>query len=113
MTEAANLTTISTYRVRVEAVGEFQALLARHWPALRELELVTATEPQYYAGPAGPDGGVPIVEIFEWSGEGAAHQAHTHPAISAIWERMATMWAPAGDAPVRAHLSVHPLEVAH
>ncbi|MFI5914250.1 hypothetical protein [Dactylosporangium sp. NPDC051541] len=113
MTEDENLTIISTYRVRADALGEFQELLGRHWPVLRELELVTATAPQYYAGDAGPDGGVPIVEIFEWSSGSAAQHAHTHPAISEIWERMATMWAPGSTEPVRAHLAVHPLEVAH
>ncbi|WP_426512437.1 hypothetical protein ACPPVO_18510 [Dactylosporangium sp. McL0621] len=108
-----DLTVISTYRVRSDALGDFRDLLGRHWPILRELELVTATPPQYYAGAAGDDGGVPVVEIFEWSSESAAQQAHTHPAISEIWERMATMWAPGGAAPVRTHLAVHPLAVAH
>jgi hypothetical protein len=108
-----DLTVITTYYVRAEALDDFRELLRRHWPTLRELGLVTAADPLYYAGAVGPDGGVPLVEIFEWSSAGAAQQAHTHPAVSSVWEQMGQYWVHDGAVPARSHLSVHPLEVIH
>jgi hypothetical protein len=107
-----DLTIISTYRVRADAYGDFQELLGRHWPVLRQLELVTNRPPQYFAGSPDTDGGVPVVEIFEWASEQAAAHAHEHPAVGEIWQEMATMWA-GGAAPVRSHLAVHPLDLEH
>jgi hypothetical protein len=108
-----NLTVISTYYVRADALGDFHELLRRHWPTLRDLELVSAEAPQYFAGSPGADGGVPFVEIFEWASPSAAQQAHTHPAVSAIWERMGEMWVTDGAVPPRSHLAVRALDVAH
>src|SRR4029450_13404850 len=62
-------TVITTYLVRADAVDDFRALLERHWPVLRELELVSEAAPQYFVGHPNEDGGVPVVEIFEWAGE--------------------------------------------
>lgn len=108
-----NNTMISTYVVRSDAVDAFRKLLERHWPTLRELELATDTPPLYYIGGVTDDGGVPIVEIVEWSSENAAALAHTHPAISTIWEQMSELWVEGSARPVRTHLSVRPLDVAH
>ena len=107
------LTMISTYVVRSDAVDAFRQLLERHWPTLHELELATGTPPLYYIGGVTGEGGVPIVEILEWSSEDAANQAHVHPAISTIWEQMSLLWVENSASPVRTHLSVQPLVVAH
>jgi hypothetical protein len=109
----SNSTMISTYVVRSDAVDAFRKLLERHWPTLRELELATDNPPLYYIGDETGEGGVPFVEILEWSSENAAALAHTHPAISAIWEQMALLWVENSASPVRTHLSVRPLEVTH
>lgn len=29
-----------------------------------------------------------MIEIFEWADEGATQRAHTHPAVSGVWEAM-------------------------
>jgi hypothetical protein len=111
MSETTNLIVITTYHVRADAVDAFRDLLRRHWPVLRELELVTDTPAQYYVGEPESDGGVPVVEIFQWSGPTAPQRAHTHPAISTIWEQMGALWVHDGARSARAHLSVRPLEV--
>lgn len=108
-----NLTMISTYVVRADAVDAFRKLLERHWPTLRELELATDTPPVYYIGDITDEGGVPFVEILEWSSDNAAGLAHTHPAVSTIWEQMSQLWVKNSAHPVRTHLSVRRLEVAH
>jgi hypothetical protein len=109
----SNSTMISTYVVRADAVDAFRKLLERHWPTLRELELATDTPPLYYIGGTTDEGGVPIVEILEWSSDDAAALAHVHPAVSTIWEQMSQLWLENSASPVRTHLSVRPLEVAH
>lgn len=81
-------TVICNYRVKVGSDADFRALLERHWPTLRELELATATPPAYYVGSeAGVEGSL-FIEIFEWADGDAVERAHMHPAISPIWERM-------------------------
>jgi hypothetical protein len=109
----SNSTMISTYVIRSDAVDAFRKLLERHWPTLRELGLATETPPLYYLGDTTDEGGVPIVEILEWSSENAAAQAHVHPAVSTIWEQMSELWLENSAHPVRTHLSARPFEVTH
>ena len=79
-----NQTVICTYRVRPGAEDEFRALLARHWPTLRELGFVTGAESVVYRELAD----LPTyVEIFTWA-EGGYEQAREHPAVLAIWAPM-------------------------
>ncbi len=80
-------TVICFYRVQPGREAEFRELLARHWPALRRLGLVTERPPQHFLG-AERNGGPLIVEIFEWTGADAAEVAHEHPDVMAIWEPM-------------------------
>ncbi|HEY8157008.1 MAG TPA: hypothetical protein VII72_22975 [Myxococcota bacterium] len=78
---------ICTYRVRRGREAEFERLLARHWPTLRALDLVTDRPPQHFRG-CEPDGAPVFVEIFGWSSAEAAGIAHEHPEVMAIWEPM-------------------------
>jgi hypothetical protein len=78
---------ICTYRVRRGRESEFERLLARHWPTLRSLELVTDQPPQHFRG-AEPDGAPVFVEIFGWRNAEASSLAHQHPEVMAIWEPM-------------------------
>jgi hypothetical protein len=85
-TVGTTATVFCHYRVREEVKTELLDLLARHWPTLRELELVTDTPARVYLG---EDGGGPLViEMFEWVSEEASATAHTHPRVSEIWEQM-------------------------
>jgi hypothetical protein len=80
----AKETVICTYRVRADAEEPFRKLLGRHWRTLRELGFVTEQESVVFRS---IEGGVTYVEIFTWV-EGGFEQAHEHPDVLAIWERM-------------------------
>ena len=83
----AEETVICTYRVRRGSEQAFEELLARHWPTLHELGVVTDQPAAIYRS-LGDDAPV-YVEIFEWR-EGGFQQAHEHPRVVAIWEPMDT-----------------------
>jgi len=102
-------TVIVEYQVLDGQLPAFTELLTRHYPTLRELGLATETPPQYFVGAEQPGKPTPVVEIFEWSSPNAPMTAHTHPALSAIWERMAQMSA--GDGRPR-NVAVKPLALA-
>lgn len=83
-------TVICTYRVRPGNEDDFRRLLGRHWPALRQLGLVTESPPQQFRGTEA-DGQLFFVEIFDWANEEAVAVAHEHPQVMAIWEPMDTL----------------------
>jgi hypothetical protein len=89
---------ICTYRVRRGREAEFERLLARHWPTLRSLHLVTDQPPQHFRG-AEPDGAPVFVEIFGWRNAEAPSLAHQHPEVMAIWEPMDTLTEARGGRP--------------
>src|SRR6185295_5678050 len=78
---------ICSYRVKAGNEDAFLALLARHWPTLRSLDLVTSEPPQHFRG-FEQDGAPLFVEIFVWKSGEAAGKAHEHPEVLAIWEPM-------------------------
>jgi hypothetical protein len=80
----AKETVICTYRVRDDSEQRFAELLGRHWGVLHELGFVTDDEELVYRG---IEDGITYVEIFTWV-EGGFDQAHEHPDVLAIWERM-------------------------
>ncbi|HEY7509148.1 MAG TPA: hypothetical protein VIG50_02800 [Vicinamibacteria bacterium] len=95
MSKAAAETAICTYQVKPGKSKEFEALLARHWPTLRKLELVTAEPAQVFRGlPPGPGkdrhavGPSTFVEIFTWKDQKAVEAAHHSPELMKIWEPM-------------------------
>ena len=96
MAKNAAETAICTYRVKPGKTREFEALLARHWPTLRKLELVTSEPAQVFRGlPAtGPGkdrhavGPSTFVEIFTWRDAAAVEAAHHSPELMKIWEPM-------------------------
>ena len=88
-------TAICTYKVKPGKAKEFEALLARHWPTLRKLDLVTGDPAVVYRGlPAGPGkdrhavGPSTFVEIFTWKDAKAVEAAHHSPELMKIWEPM-------------------------
>jgi hypothetical protein len=80
-------TVLCLFRVVPGSEEEFTGLLARHWPTLRSLDLVTDQRPQHYRG-AERDGRPLFVEIFQWKNAEASERAHQHPDVMAIWEPM-------------------------
>ena len=79
-------TVICTFRVKSDALVGFRALLDRHWPTLRGLELVTDTPEQVFQSV--DDDNITLVSIFEWASAEAVSQAHRHPDVAEIWEAM-------------------------
>ncbi len=69
------------YRPHEGKAAELEALLRRHVPVLRELELVTDRPPILCSAADGT-----YLEIFEWADEDAADRAHHLPAVAQVWE---------------------------
>lgn len=91
-------TVFATYRVRPGREREFHALLERHWPTLRKLELVTDEPAVTYRGEE--DGGRPYyVEIFTWRDADAPEKAHELPAVAEVWEAMGELVEARGKKP--------------
>lgn len=87
MTASSHTTVICLYRVAAGREEEFGRLLARHWPTLHELGLVTDEPARHYQG--AEQGGSPLfVEIFTWKSAEAAQLAHERDEVRAIWEPM-------------------------
>jgi hypothetical protein len=105
-------TVICHYRVQDGKGGEFTELLRRHWPTLRELELATGTPSRCYIGVDQSGDGVLMIEIFEWADGAAAGRAHAHPAVSEIWERMATLCESRDGRPSMEFPHFRPLDVS-
>jgi hypothetical protein len=74
---------IATYKPKEGQEAALMALVERHLPVLREMQL--ATDKESYLAKA-KDG--TIIEVFEWTSNGAINAAHQHPAVSDIWEKM-------------------------
>ena len=80
-------TVLCHYRVIAEREVEFRQLLERHWPTLRELDLVTDEPSLIYRSV--DDAGRPFfLEIFHWKSSDALRVAHEHPDVQAVWEPM-------------------------
>jgi len=71
------------YKPHAGKDAELLALVQRHYPTLRKYELVTGRVPIVARSANGT-----IVEVFEWVDQDSHKQAHEHPEIAAIWERM-------------------------
>jgi hypothetical protein len=85
---------ICRYRVKEGHEGEMETLLARHWPTLRAVGLVSEDPPLIYRGlPSGKPGdehgaaGV-YIEIFSWADASGPRVAHETPEVMAVWEPM-------------------------
>jgi hypothetical protein len=108
---AESFFTIAHYRVKPGAEEQFKDILRQHTSTLRSLELITDRPPQTYVGfEKGIDGPL-FVEIFEWVDEVGAQVAHTHPQVSAIWERIGAACEERGGRPMFEFPNVRPLEL--
>jgi hypothetical protein len=85
-------------------------LLARHWPTLSALGLVSEEPSQQFKG-FEQDNGQPIYfEMFDWL-EGASDRAHEHPEVMAIWEPMDQLCEARGGKPNMEFPHVEPLSL--
>lgn len=77
---------IAAYRPKSNKAGELLELMKTHLPILRSQNLV-ADRPSYAMRAA--DG--TILEVFEWKSQHAIEQAHSNPAVLAMWEKFAAV----------------------
>ena len=82
-------TVFAHYYVQPGQEAAFEALLQKHIPTLRSLDLVKEAPAQYFRG-ADRAGNPLYIEIFTWK-PGAVERAHEHPEVMAIWEPMGTL----------------------
>ena len=93
------ITSIAHYRVRPGCEDEFLAIVERHTTTLRELGLLTDRATEVYLGTERGVDGPLVIEVFDWVDEDASRRAHTHPAVSAVWESMGPLCEERGGRP--------------
>ena len=80
---AGTMMAFATYKAKEGMHDTLMELVKCHIPTLRENGLIT-DKTSYTAISA--DG--TVIEVFEWVNNDAVRTAHSHPAISAIWDKM-------------------------
>jgi len=91
-------TAMCIYQIRAGAEADFEALLHKHWPTLRRLELVTDRRSQVFRG-RNDDKSVFFVELLEWLDATTPENAHELPEVAAIWEAMGPLCEARGGKP--------------
>ena len=85
---------ICRYHVKKGHEAEMEALLAKHWPALRGAGLASEDPPLIYRGlpsgkPEDRHGAAGVyIEIFSWAQPNGPDLAHQTPEVMAVWEPM-------------------------
>ena len=82
------LTVLVIYRPKAGTEAQFEPLLAKHWPALKQLGLVTDTPPKFWRGSDKRADRKVFVELFQWRDAEAPGIAHQTPEVMAVWEPM-------------------------
>lgn len=106
------VTVLCTYRVVPGREADFEALLARHYPALRGADLATERPPSIYRGTDGTGGPV-YYELFEWKDAESPSVAHESPAVMAVWEPMGELCEGREGRPQFEFPHVEPVEIAY
>lgn len=75
---------VAVYRPRPGEEDALSSIVARHYPTLQRLGLVTQRPHWVFRAECGT-----LIEIGEWRDENAAKQAHDNPEIEALWNQMA------------------------
>ena len=78
------------YRIREGKEAEFESLLERHWPTLREAGLASDKPARWFRGTS-KDGRRRFVELFEWMDGEASGVAHRSPQVMSVWEPMGAL----------------------
>jgi hypothetical protein len=85
------LTNMCVYKVKPGKEAEFEALLANHYPTLKELGLATDDRPVMYKGHDHRAKCVMYFELFTWKDETMPQRAHEVPGLMKIWEPMGAL----------------------
>ncbi|MHC5012160.1 MAG: hypothetical protein ACYTG6_14650 [Planctomycetota bacterium] len=80
---------MAVYRPKEGRQQDLERLIAKHVPLLRDLGLATERPVLLLRA----RGGGEFVEVFEWTSEEAAGQAHDDPRVAEIWNTMGEMAA--------------------
>lgn len=78
---------VCTYRVRDGKEADFLALLEKHWPTLRNVDLATDDPAQVFRSRT-KTGKTVFVEMFAWKDAAAPDIAHQMPEVLSVWEPM-------------------------
>lgn len=71
---------IAVYKAKLHRDAELLALVRRHSAVLEAEGLITRREPIIMRAADGS-----ILEVFEWRSRDAIAEAHSHPAVLALW----------------------------
>ena len=88
------LLNLCIYKVKPGKEPEMEALLAKHWPALRSAGLATNDPPVIYRGLPATDPKdrharpSTFYELFSWTSAKGPELAHQMPEVMAVWEPM-------------------------
>jgi hypothetical protein len=93
MANPARKVNICQYTVKEGKEAEMEALLAKHYPALKKAGLVEHPPVVYRGLSSGKPGGNhgaarTFVEIFSWKDNNGPELAHQSPDVMAVWEPM-------------------------
>src|SRR5580700_701858 len=86
----SRLHNLVVYKVKKGKDAEFRQLLAKHWPTLDRLGLVTSEPAKIWRGEniRSAHEGSSWVEMFSWKEETGSDVAHQSPEVMKIWEPM-------------------------
>lgn len=73
----------AAYKPNEGKEDELKKLIQQHVPVLRDLELITDRPTLTLKAKDGT-----YIEVIEWIDVNAADQAHEHPRVAEIWEKM-------------------------
>ena len=83
----APVTCLCIYRVKAGEEPAFRALLAKHWPTLDKLGLVTKAPVKIHRS-VDRQKRVCYIEVFTWVNAAAPDICHKTPAVMQVWEPM-------------------------
>lgn len=93
------------YHLKKGAEAQFKPLLAKHWPTLDKVGLVSAEKPKIWRTTDRNDPSkVKYVEYMEWKSAESADVAHQTPEVMQVWEPMG---------PILENLEILPLDSVH
>lgn len=77
------------YRLKKGTEAQFKPLLAKHWPTLNKVGLVSPEKPKIWRTFDREDPSkVTYVEYMEWKTPESAEIAHQTPEVMQVWEPM-------------------------
>jgi hypothetical protein len=89
MTSNKAVPVLVIYRLKKGAETQFRPLLAKHWPVLNNLGLVTQETPKFWrTHDHENEEKISFIETFEWKNEEAPGVAQQTPEVMRTWEAM-------------------------